>query len=162
MIKYVKGDLFENLPTKMDSHTLLAHIVNNQGVMGAGFVVPLKKKWPKVAEEYYKNKQLKLGETLFVTVDHDKIDWRDGSLVVCNMCAQTLGEKRPLKYAALISCMKYVQRFALINAAFKPTKIIAPMFGSCRAGGTWAFIEELIEEIWLSAGIPVTIYKLED
>jgi hypothetical protein len=38
--------------------------------------------------------------------------------------------------------------------------IHCPMFGSKLAGGDWLFVEKLIEDCWLRAGIPVFVHYL--
>ena len=44
-----------------------------------------------------------------------------------------------------------------------PVEIRCPMFGSGLAGGNWAFIEELIDEIWIGDyNVPVTVCALSD
>lgn len=77
-------------------------------------------------------------------------------LFVANMVAQILGGSRPLFYNHLVKCMEYVGNFAKEQNA----KIMCPMFGSALAGGDWKFIEQLIEDIWLTKDIDVTVFYL--
>jgi hypothetical protein len=74
-------------------------------------------------------------------------------ITVANMYAQTgirsisTGDrskvnKKPIRYEYLVSCMTSVRD------SLEADTIVAPKFGSLRAGGNWSFIEELIEEIW--------------
>lgn len=154
MITYRVGDLFEHIP---DNETvLIPHITNNIGAWGSGFVLPLSKKYPE-AEAAYRAYQPELGTVQRVKVgDH---------VWVYNMCAQhgirskSTGPRsainnKPIRYASLCDCMRKVA------VGHNPDyyKIYAPKFGSDRSGGTWEFIEELIDEIW--GEFDVTIFTL--
>jgi len=46
------------------------------------------------------------------------------------------------------------------DAREHPAQIICPAFGSGLAGGSWAFIEQLIHDCWIRLGIPVSVYYL--
>lgn len=154
-IKYIKGDLFQNLPT--DKNIVISHVCNNLGKIASGFVVPLIKKWPKVKEEYLKN--FKLGNVNFVEVEPN--------ITVANMISQVgligINNKRPLKYDILVDCMKLVGWYTK-NHFLKgeEASIYAPKFGSLRSGGNWSFIEELINDIWITNDIKVTIFEYKE
>ena len=149
-IKYQVGDLFESIDSYKEK-IIIAHVCNNKGAWGSGFVIPLGKKYPLAKSEYLENFEwFDLGETQIVEVDYPTV-------FVANMFAQTLGGKRPLFYNALAKCIDEVREEAEIRNA----TIIAPMFGAGLAGGNWSFIEELIEDCWLRNNIPVTIFKLK-
>ena len=165
VVKYVKGDLFTQI-REPSYHYIIPHIVNDIGAWGSGFVVPLGNYYPEVKERYLSDYELgwiKLGKTDFIYVPK-------GQITVANMCAQTgIGKtKKPIRYEALVSCMRTVVSHIKMddrlneqmNCPTLPTKIIAPKFGSDRAGGNWDFIEELINEIW--ADFDTTIYYLND
>lgn len=164
MIEYIESDLFEYLPTVLSEHegpVALPHVVNSEGVMGAGFVVPLKNKYPEVEKAYVlwhraskalnhpMEHNFQLGQTQFVEV---------GDLTVCNMLAQYLGGPRPLRYNALASCMDQVaKRFHKTNA-----KLVCPAFGSSLACGNWSFITELIQDCWSKFEVVVCYRPGED
>lgn len=150
--EYIKGDLFN---ADVDERTtIIAHVCNNLGVWGAGFVVPLGRYFPEAKEAYTnwcsrtKDKESLLGLTQFVKCDET---------IVANMIAQTMGGKRPLHYPSLCDCMEKVAMFALQHDAV----IHCPLFGSMLAGGNWDFIQELIKDIWLQQNIDVRIFYLE-
>jgi len=167
-IKYVEGSLFGPLLADTELGTILVpHVVNCKGAFGAGFVVPLARTFPIVRERYIewadskgydmasgKNPHFGLGETQFVLVQ----EGFSVPIYVCNMCAQTLGGRRPLFYNHLVACMEQVAEFALLHES---PRIVCPLFGSALAGGNWNFIEELIQDCWLGKNIPVTAYYLE-
>lgn len=156
-IKYQIGDLFEFIDS-FKYEIIIPHIVNIKNCWGAGFVIPLARKWPQAKSIYhstcglYNNYDDLLGEVQCVYVRQPP-----NSILVAHMFAQTLGGKRPLFYNALYKCMDNVA----VRAKKIGAVIIAPMFGSGLAGGNWSFIKELIEDCWLTQGIPVTIFKLK-
>jgi len=146
-LEYVKCDLFKYIKT-INKPTIIAHVCNNRGKWGAGFVIPLEKNYPKAKEKYIKYYYCYgLGETQLVQVEKD--------IAVANMIAQTLGGKRPLYYNHLSSCM---DRVAEIISADEI--IICPKFGSGLAGGNWNFIEELIQDCWIRRDIEVKVCYL--
>ena len=157
MIRYRTGDLFYHAGyDKRD--IVICHITNDIKAWGSGFVVPLGKKYPKAKEDYLNTSQY-LGKTNFVCVDRSTgsslENGEEGSIWVANMCAQrnikSNVNQKPIRYSALVSCMEEVKRlielYKYTNYIGDPV-IYAPKFGSCRAGGNWDFIEELINEIW--------------
>jgi hypothetical protein len=154
-INYVSGDIFKHIDN-YKTDIILPHIVNIKNCWGAGFVLPLTRKYPlaktnyhQACDMYKKNPDVLLGQTQIVLVQ------KEPQIKVANMFAQTLGGPRPLYYNYLARCMDNLKW-----DCDKNTTIIAPMFGSGLAGGNWSFIEELIEDCWIIEGIPVVIYKL--
>lgn len=158
-INYVEGDLFEQIEGKPGT-IIIAHVCNDLGVFGAGFVVPLGRHFPEARDEYLKWSKSKnsvqpfmLGETQVVFTGKGSFEKR----FICNMVAQRgVGGVRPLRYNALIKCMETVATLAVDH----DIPIHAPMFGSKLAGGDWNLIEKLIEDCWLQRNITVTINYL--
>lgn len=167
-LRYVEGDLFNHIPSP-DHSTIIAHVCNDRGAFGSGFVVPLAKSFPFARESYIEwskgksfdwinqglveflnGEEFQRGNTQMVTVKPN--------VIVANMVAQTLGGARPLYYNDLAKCMDQV---ACTNEIQAGGKIICPMFGSKLAGGDWRFVEKLIEDCWLRQGIDVTVYYLK-
>ncbi len=167
-IKVVVGDATE--PQKIDENekVFIPHICNTIDVWGGGFVIALSKKWGYPEYLYHRTFQKfpdeeKLSITCFAPIPQDK------SITVCNMIAQdgikTPDNPKPIKYTALIKCMKDVAdhiKESKIKGNDVPHRIHCPKFGSLRAGGNWDFILELIDEIWLSAGIDVIVYEFQE
>jgi len=161
MINYINDDLFNHITP----NTIIPHVVNCKGKMGSGFALALFQRFPQVREKYLDwfndNKHIddnpfRLGAVQYIKIGEDV--W------VANMVAQTLGGDRPLYYNHLARCMDEVAFAAMENVDFgvemtgKPNKkILAPAFGSLRAGGNWSFIEELIKDSWIRRGLDVTI-----
>ena len=159
MITYKKGDLFQALPKsagttpigKIVNPIIVPHIVNNEGLWGSGFVIPVGKNFPKAKQKYALASRLPLGDNQWIEV-------QDGIFIV-NMIAQTsFVDEKPTKYAALVKCMEDIAQNG--KSFYLKCKIYALKFGSARVGGNWDFIEELIEEIW--AEYNVTIFEYEE
>lgn len=181
-IQYHTGDLFKLMWQIKDPNSLalVTHVCNDIGGWGSGFVVAVSKNYPCNLDEpeniefspehaYRKwsngkdPQPFKLGEVQFCTAG-----WKKGTCLndvdkyceFANMVAQhqTIKyNKKPIRYAALISCMIKVRK--QIQKMEVPVEIHAPKFGSGLSAGTWAFIEELINELWTDKGIPVHIYE---
>jgi hypothetical protein len=158
-IKYVEGDLFAAVDAaKQAGRTIIIpHVCNDVGVWGAGFVIPLGRKYPNTRESYLKwykekthgDKPFALGHVQFVKVEENPL------VVVANMIAQhRVGGLRPLRYNALAHCMDEVASFSANS------DIYAPLLGAGLAGGNWNFIRDLIEDCWLSRNLTVTVYYL--
>lgn len=143
-MKTIKGNFFDYVSD--DKNIIVPHVCNNVKKFGAGFAKSIALKWPIVRSEFL-DFDAKLGEVQFVNVNN---------LIVANMIAQngvkSTSENKPLKYSHLIRCMDSVGRLAKESNL----EIHTIRFGSNLAGGTWAFIEELIYELW--EDIPVYIY----
>ncbi len=164
-IKYVKGDIFSSIPKNMN--ILIPHVCNDVGGWGSGFVLAVSK-FSKEPENQYRswfkdnetsaitsNTDFKLGETQIVDC---------GNIQVANMIAQhktiSHGEMVPIRYWALTRCMMYIAHKMKQRTVVHASEIWCPHFGSGLACGRWDFIETLIKEIWVDAGIPVTVFEL--
>lgn len=140
-ITYLVGDAVH--PHLGERPGIIAHVVNNSGGWGSGFVVPLGRAYP-IAEHYYRSwaagKRLRgfdghtpgtfdLGFTQFVFIRP--------TLAVANMCAQN-GYKSaenpvPLDYDALFNCLIATFSCAKTHGAH----VHMPRIGCGRGGGNW-------------------------
>jgi len=157
-IKYVVGDAVFPFT---EGNKIIAHICNDVGGWGAGFVLALSRRW-KTPEESYLNwfcgggdcGGFYLGSTQFVQVDD--------AIWVANMIAQTGLEPRegvpPIRYQALASCLKSVA----IKAEELQASVHMPRIGCGLAGGTWDRVEPIIREQLCAREIPVYVYDLPD
>ena len=177
-LTYQEGDLFKG--TDGDETIFIAHVCNDQGAWGAGFVLPLAKAYPgsrqgylawagKAATEFPNEAvftpHFELGQVQLVKVQEE-----GPTIYVANMLAQTLGGSRPVFYNHLARCMdtvawavqgKTVAGTSNPLFAHEPEgRIICPLFGSGLAGGDWNFVEELIQDCWVRQGIDVTAFYL--
>lgn len=153
-MQYHQGDLFKFVDS-LSGSVMVPHIVNDANLMASGFVVPLYTKWP-IVKTLYHQWDMSLGKTQIVLVEGEEV-------FVANMCAQSgicsksTGPRskvssKPIRYASLIRCMEDVAHYVRM---YKIDNIVAPMFGSNRAGGTWDFIVELIDEIWKDLNVTI-------
>ena len=137
---------------------IIAHICNDVGAWGKGFVLALSKRW-KTPEEQYRAwhagqfaAPFQLGEVQFVQVEED--------LWVANMIAQhglrwSQG-RPPIRYEALRQALRRVAEFAQQQQA----SIHMPRIGAGLAGGDWSIISRIIEEELCRHGLEVVVYDL--
>ena len=159
-MKYIEGDLFVHLPVN-GVVTIIPHVCNSVGAWGAGFVVPLGKKYPAAKQAYLEMQDRSLGQTCFVPVGDE--------IIVANMIGQEgVGPKfdgnkmiPPIRYDALKQCMHHVHDMAkLLQQQGTKVRIACPMFGAGLAGGDWNTIAIMIGLIWSEMGIETNIYYL--
>lgn len=153
-LTYIKG----NITKPIEDSCVIAHIVNDIGLMGSGVAKALYEKWLIVKTSYlnwhstnYKSNSqsdycyFQLGETQFVLVEEiqtnfDGIDYK----IVANMIAQhsiiSKGEKKPIRYDALDKCLKEVYSRCLKIGM----NLHMPKIGSGLAQGDWNEIEKII------------------
>ena len=153
-INYIIGDVFES---KIEGPIIIAHICNDIGAWGKGFVLSLSRRW-KLPETKYKiwyksNKKFKLGEVQFVEVQENTI--------VANMISQRGIRKTftdvPMQYDALIECLDKVSKIALETGS----TVLMPRIGCGLAGGKWENIYPIIEDTLIKKGIKVFVFDLE-
>ncbi len=162
-LKYVLGDA-TNPRMEDDEMIFIPHICNNKGLWGAGFVLALSKKW-KIPEQRYRswlcstNSIVQSGALGIVQSCQVAASGKYKNTHVVNMIAQngvrSPQNPKPIKYVALVKAMECVVMYV------EPVggSIHCPKFGSGLAGGDWRVIEALIQEIWVDAGINVTVYE---
>lgn len=135
---------------------IIAHVCNDAGGWGAGFVLALSRKW-KQPEREYRNWYAKklnfiLGETQFVQVEEN--------VLIANMLAQhgykNPFNKVPLQYDALKECLEKVCDRALKDGY----EVQMPRIGAGLAGGEWCKIEEIINETLVKKNVRVIVLDL--
>lgn len=138
MIHYLKGDATDPMVDgKRLGKRIIAHICNDFGGWGAGFVLAISHRWKSPELEYrawYRSKKnFRLGEVRFVDVEP--------SLSVANMIAQVGYEEQiPVRYDALAECLGTVARHAERAGA----SVHMPRIGCGLGGGTWDQVEPII------------------
>jgi O-acetyl-ADP-ribose deacetylase (regulator of RNase III) len=164
-IKMMKGDATcpQGSGTK-----IIAHVVNDSGKWGKGFVMALSKKWPETREAYlawHKSKKLfELGQTAFQTINVAPVQY-----VVAHMIAQRGIQGRsnpvPLRYKHLRACLKHVayraQQWGPGTQWYQPVSVHMPKIGCGLAGGKWDKVEPIIQEELCDHGIAVVVYTLD-
>lgn len=162
MIKYINGDLFSHVFNPAHKY-YVPHVVNNVGLMGSGFAYGVNKHWPHVKYSY-----TELHDSNGLTLGHNQNVFVAPNVICVNMIAQRApgGYKisnryfRPIVLEALEECM-YRVREDIESDKLNYCEIVAPKFGSLRAGGDWDNeIVPMIEKVWDK--IPVTIYEYKE
>lgn len=153
-IKYLKGDA--TLP-QASGIKIIAHICNDIGGWGKGFVLAISERWPepeKAYREWYRNRaknDFALGNIQIVQTEP--------YIYVANMIGQQgikveLSTGVPIRYEAVEACLEKLAKEALrLNAS-----IHMPRIGCGLAGGKWEHIEPLIEKTLLVSDIDVYVY----
>lgn len=149
-IQYLIGDA--TYPVG-DGNKIIAHICNDVGKWGKGFVLAISKRWPRSREQFHylaSRRSLMLGMVQLVRVEK--------SIWVANMVAQrniiSHNGVPPIRYNALLECLKHVG----VQAHQLSASIHMPRIGCGLAGGKWEKIEPLITD-WLP-GTRVYVYDL--
>jgi len=156
-LKYIKGDLFQNLPK--DRKVMIPHVCNDIGAWGAGFVIAIDTYSEKPKQDYHNflASMKKCGNA--DPLGSINNSWIEDGNIVSNMIAQRgVDGKHPLRYFALMECMRKVR--ANMNGKHSPDEIYCPKFGSGLAGGNWCAIERMIIECWVDNDINVKVFEL--
>jgi len=141
----------------VDGNRVIAHICNDAGGWGKGFVVAISKRWPEPEREYRRwfreRDDFALGAVQLVSVSP--------STWVANMVAQhgTRPSKDgpPIRYDAVESCLEKLAPKALALGA----SVHMPRIGCGLAGGTWDRIEPLIRGALCAREVAVWVYDFE-
>jgi len=162
----VDGDATRPQLDSPDEIVIMPHICNNKKIFGGGFTGALNRAFGNGPYNTYINMAKSpnrldnfLGEISVCNIKNEN------KIFVINMIAQNgvIGalNPKPIKYWALMKCMEAVKQYIGLNIVplEKPFRIHTCRFGSQLAGGNWALIKELIEEIWVDADIDVVIYN---
>lgn len=161
MIEYATGDATQPRRYEADADVpmIIAHICNDLGGWGKGFVVPLGVHYPR-AKHFYKHWARAGGDTF--QLGRVQLVEVGAHLYVANMVAQhgyraTKKDGIPLRYEALKECLATVAA----HAARLGASVHMPRIGSGLAGGQWSKIEPLIRA-YLADGVRVVVYTLPE
>ncbi|MFI9209837.1 macro domain-containing protein [Streptomyces sp. NPDC053253] len=135
---------------------VIAHICNDLGGWGKGFVLAVSRRWPEPEREYRRwhreraGNDFALGAVQLVQVRAD--------IWVANMVAQrgmrTGSGGPPIRYEALERCLGSVAEHALARNA----SVHMPRIGCGLAGGKWERIAPVIEKTLGARDIATTVY----
>lgn len=154
-IVYTEGDATR---PQASGPLIIAHVCNDVGGWGAGFVGAISKRWKLPEKEYrqwargrIKNAlPFELGEVQFVQVDE--------VITVANMVAQHdirwECSLPPIRYEALDKALEKLGTHALHLGA----SIHMPRIGCGLAGGTWAKVEPMLLSHLSRRDVEVTVY----
>lgn len=152
MITYVKGDATRPVGP---GPWMVAHVVNDIGVYGAGFSGAVLKRWPHVYKDF---KKMELGTVDFRlarSIYSPEKAWLDPDrIVVAHMCAQKgVGtNKVRIQYHMLADCLSEIKMLSDGDGF----SIHMPRIGCGLAGGDWQVVEEIIDSVELDC----TVYDL--
>src|SRR5215510_10487431 len=153
-IVYINGDATSPLSKGVK---IIAHICNDIGGWGKGFVLAISKKWQEPENQYrkwYNSKEnFNLGEVQFVQVEK--------YIYIANMIGQkgikTGSKGPPIRYEAVENCLIKLSKKSLeLNAS-----VHMPRIGCGLAGGKWENIEPLINKYLINGGINVFVYDYQ-
>ena len=155
LLSYVVGDA---TAPQAEGPALIAHVCNDVGGWGRGFVVAVSARWPEPARRYRDwyagrdHNDFGLGAVQFVEVDDQ--------LWVANLVGQH-GLNRtnagpPVRYDAIETALATVAD----NARVLDASVHMPRIGCGLAGGDWVEIEQIIERTLIPSGIDTTVYDL--
>jgi O-acetyl-ADP-ribose deacetylase (regulator of RNase III) len=156
-IRYVRGDA--TVPS-VKGVKVIAHVCNDLGGWGKGFVLAISRRWPEPEAAYrawHRDRAANdfgLGAVQFVQVE--PYVW------VANMIGQrgtrTGSKGVPVRYEAIDTALETLaERAGELGAT-----VHMPRIGCGLAGGKWSRVEPLIEERLVRRGIPVTVYDHGD
>lgn len=172
-IKYVIGSAVKPIG---NGTKIIAHICNDAGGFGAGFVLALSERWPirngSSSPEYmyrewskkkWKGRHFVLGEVQTI--------WVEDTTFVCNMIAQRDYKKLEedgqslklpnVKYSSLLECLtRLLIQCGNSQNSGKDTSIHMPRIGAGLGGGDWSVIEKIINSVFKDTNIPVYVYDL--
>lgn len=138
MITYLKGDATS---PQASGPKIIAHICNDRGGWGKGFVLAVSNRW-KDPEMYYRRwyrskEDFGLGEIQVVEVG--------GNLWVANMVAQygykTGSKGPPIRYDALGACLAKLA----VEVDARKASVHMPRIGTGLAGGKWEMVEPILK-----------------
>lgn len=155
-IQYIKGDATS---PQAKGIKIIAHICNNIGKWGKGFVMAVSKRWSEPEKEFRRWHQNRaendfgLGSIQLIKVD--------AYTYVANMIGQQ-GIKRgskgvPIRYEAVESCLEQLAEEAQrLNAS-----VHMPRIGCGLAGGNWNEIEPLIQKTLIASKVHTIVYDFD-
>ena len=158
VVRYVVGDATRPAGP---GPKVLAHVCNDGGKWGKGFVVPLGRRWPHVGEAFFAwhrgeaagAQTFELGEVQFVEAEP--------GLWVANMIGQHGVLARdgvpPVRYEAMRQALQRVAAFSRERSA----SVHMPRIGCGLAGGTWDEVGAIVAETVCRLGVDVTVYDLD-
>lgn len=152
-ITYVRGDA--TVPS-VKGVKVIAHVCNDSGGWGKGFVLALSRRWPEPEAEYRAwhrhraSNDFGLGAIQLVRAE--RYVW------VANMIGQrgtrTGSKGVPVRYEAIDTALARLADEVIELGA----SVHMPRIGCGLAGGKWSRIEPLIMERLVRRGIAVTVY----
>ena len=165
-IHYLVGDATEPVLVE-NKQNVIVHCCNDMGAWGAGFVIPLAKKYPETKRDYQtfirtekmESKDIsELTNRVLGKVVYNKVG---ANLHVANLIGQSgiyiNNGLPPIRYEAI------GDGFRDIIKGFKSDELVihCPRIGAGLAGGDWKQIEKLLDIYFVCNGSDVYVYDLK-
>lgn len=154
-IRYIRGDATQ---PQAKGNRIIAHVCNDLGGWGKGFVLAISKRWPGPESSYRawhrdrSKNDFGLGAVQVIQVE--TYVW------VANMVAQrgmkTGSNGPPIRYEAVRASLRKLTA----EANELEASVHMPRIGCGLAGGNWEEIEPIVLDELTSQGVEVTIYDL--
>lgn len=151
-IRYVIGDATAPVGK---GPKIIAHICNDAGKWGKGFVLAVSKRWLAPEATYLRafrdRRPPRLSDYQIVPVAPD--------LWVANLIAQhgtgSIDGVPPIRYYSLGDTLVWLAEEAKLRGA----SVHMPRIGCGLAGGKWSKVEPIIQQQLCARGIDVTVYE---
>lgn len=153
MIRYQAGDAARPEARPV----VIAHVVNDAGLWGAGFTSSLSAAWPQALFSYRRwgTVRAQAGHAPYALGEIAVCPLADG-VEVAHLCAQrgvrARGLPAPIRYDALETCLRTLAQ-ALRGYPATPS-LVMPRIGCGLASGTWDRVEPLVAR-WLGDYAPI-------
>ena len=137
---------------------VIVHFCNCLGAMG-GLAGAIARKWPIVKESYLKSledREQQVGHKVFALGGIDIIRVEKPLWVINAFTQYNFGSGRHTEYAAVLSCLRSVERTAQGLDIYLPY-----MVGCGLGGGDWSIVQKIIEKTFENYGGNVYICKHE-
>ncbi|WP_436774661.1 macro domain-containing protein [Yinghuangia sp. YIM S09857] len=155
-VRYLKGDA---TAPQAKGVKIIAHVCNDAGGWGKGFVLAVSRRWPEPEAAYRRwhraraGNDFALGAVQFVRTE--KYVW------IANMIGQhgtrTGSKGPPVRYEAIGTALETLAARAVELGA----SVHMPRIGCGLAGGRWDVVEPLIAQTLVAAGVAVTVYYFD-
>ena len=143
-LRYLIGDATEPILKP----AVIAHVCNNVGAWGAGFVLALSKKnsYPEQAYRSWYDKKHYQGVP-FTLGASQLVKFKEKDILIANMIAQNelhpLDGVPPIRYEVLRQCLSGLHNFMKTHNY----TLHMPRIGVGLAGGKWDKIETLVKDV---------------
>ena len=156
-IVYLKGDATQPVTRP----GIIAHVCNDAGGWGKGFVLAISARWdaPEFAYRKWHRQGTKPNSPTPFRLGLNQLVQVEPDLYVMNMVAQHLyydavTNPVPISYTALEECLQSL----FVTATEQNLSVHMPTIGGGLARGNWKLIEGLIQK--LKGNVSVTVYQL--
>lgn len=136
---------------------IIAHVCNDLGRWGKGFVLAVSKRWPQPEAEYRAWAASDAGGFALGAIQLVEVSPR---LWVANMVGQHglrgTPKRPPIRYDAVERCLEQLGEKARELGA----SVHMPRIGCGLAGGKWEEIEPIVRRTLVDRGVSVVVYDL--